>query len=57
MCDVQRNEWQMQVYTQGIADYLRYKTRCPKTYKGTKDQSHWEAGQKHAADMCSRRRA
>lgn len=35
-------------YHQGIADFIRFHTRCPVYWRGTDEEKHWHDGQKYA---------
>jgi hypothetical protein len=35
-------------FHQGIADWLRFKTKCPPYYRGTPEEAKWKQGQAYA---------
>jgi hypothetical protein len=37
-------------YFQGIADWLRYKFKCPVYWRGTSEETYWKRGQRFASE-------
>lgn len=42
----------MIAYRQGISDYMRYNTRCPRYWKGTPEGKQWQEGYNYAMRYC-----